>query len=426
MGSRKNGFLSKVFTILLVPSVMGGAVYLIFEAFQSAYTSEAQIQVNEALWLDPYKDSTRLINEYTLNRRVQEVVGQISADAPLTLLAYRLALHDLGKDPFSKHRFLEEYDGPIRSKWSGLLQKRLQSLETDLLDSDEGRELHAIIHGMGYLPQKLRSYLGATQIPGTSLIQVQANGKSPEMSGFIVNAFCEEFIRFVSHEERERLEDMLRVVNKHYEKKQKELQGNMENMDERQDVGTEEIDPQLWELKRRIKRLENTRVEEQKRFDELEKELEKTSGVKVQHSPGTKVQKALESQQLQMEESRKRLEAIDKQLNLLKEKVENRETNILKPIQVSVDSLRESMASIEKDKEKIQLALNYTDKLLIQVIKGKTRHPSPYTSLFLALQTGFAALLLWLIFLHQMNFVSLFKTASKKNNGAIFDMEGET
>ncbi|MCI4671629.1 MAG: hypothetical protein MRZ79_26040 [Bacteroidia bacterium] len=428
MATRKNGFLSKIFTILLVPTVMAGAVYLIFQAFQSAYTSEAQIQVNEALWLDPYKDSTRLINEFTLNKRVQEMVGQITSDPPLILLGYRLGLHDLGENPFLRHRFLEEYDEESLDEIKHTFQQKLENLDPNLLDTDESRRLHSVMRAMKYLPNQLRTSLNATQIPGTSLIQVQANGRSPEMSGFMVNAFCEEFIQLVSKSERDRLEDMLRVLVKRYEKKKKDLKGNMAKMDVKPDTDGEVIDEELWELKMRIKRLENTRSQEEKRYLDLEKfyqEAEEKNSIKVQNPTANKGTKDLEGLRIQFEESRKRLEAIDKQLDKLRGKVKSREENILQPIQVSVDSTKYSLAALEKDKEKIEQAINYTDKLLIQVIKGKTRHPSPYTSLFLALQAGLATLLLWLIFLHQMNFIHLFKPPAKRAVDAGLDLEGD-
>jgi len=419
MKSGKNAWLSRIFTILLLPLVVGGTVYLVFEAFQSAYTSEAQIQVNEALWLDPYRDSTRLINEYTLNRRVQEIIKQISSDHALLLLSYRLGIHDLGQDPFLKHKFLDDMDAESRLQWSRKMQKRLVYFDLELGQGSEDQEIKKILDKMRYLPPRLREELKATQVPGTSLIQVQGNGRSPEMSGFMVNAFCDEFIRYVSQVQTERLQDMLMVVDRMVEKKEEELQDHIAYLGEKQSAVSDAIDSELWDLKRRINRLENTRLQEERQILELRQRLEeKKSESQTQISRSDSQEdiylKVNQDLEVELEESKNRLEVIDRQLGVLRKKLEEREKNILQPFKSSTDSIRSSLALLEKDREKIKQALNYTDKLLIQVIKGKTRHPSPFTSLFLALQAGIATLLLWLIFLHQANFIHLFKVRAKE------------
>ncbi|MEO0895815.1 MAG: hypothetical protein AAFY71_05425 [Bacteroidota bacterium] len=413
------GILSKFFTIVFIPLLIGGITYLVFQAFQSAYTSEAQIQVNEALWLDPYKDSTSLSREFTLNKRVQELIVEASSSKAISLLSYRLGIHDLTNAPFKSHRILKEMNETEMKEVENDLKYRLKQYVE--LKPDKDDEVYQMLKEMRFLPNDIRGEISITQVPGINLIQIQANGLTPDMSGFMVNTMCEEFIKYISYKETERLEDLLMVVNSRMEETKKDLDQNQQDTLSRERLLERLSDEKIWNFERRINRMESTKQQEIDRQKALKKDLER-----VRKKVPLDQTKMNELNQ-QLGESERRMEVMNQQIAQLHVQVEERETELLAPYLDSSSSMNTELHQLEKDKEKIQLALFYVDRLLIQVVKGKTRHPSPYASLLIALQSGVASLLLWVIFLGQLRVIKLFNlgTSEKEEKPKLIEAKKE-
>jgi uncharacterized protein involved in exopolysaccharide biosynthesis/Mrp family chromosome partitioning ATPase len=143
----------------------------------------------------------------------------------VTLVSYRLILHDLENDQTFREFDPSTGDGSIddeeilRSK--ALFQERLEKFKTlNLFDSDD-QLLYRILKGFSYDHESLLKNLDIRRLAASDFISIEFTSEDPFLSALTVNALCQEFIRYNktlktdrSSESLEFLENMVREKKK--------------------------------------------------------------------------------------------------------------------------------------------------------------------------------------------------------------------
>lgn len=399
-----SGFLLKRILVVLIPPILIGlVVFMVFDLLQAAYTSEAQLQVNEALWLD-FADSTAA--QVETHPRVVRTMTEMRDDAPYQFLAYALILHDFDSvtNPFGR-RVDSLFPAAFQLttlidtlRWRLAFQVPMGHSRVDSL-------IEELFRATTYWPHRLKANVVINQIPGTSLIRMEADSRTPEMSTFVVNTFAQEFINYRQKIERKRLERIREDLFERVAHQKDQLAQHQASLAAEEAAISTRIDDNTWELKRRIIRLEAAKNRELRRIAKLERSLARTDKqpkqiVRTNHQNLDPVELSLE-----LESSQNRLAVIQQQLQTVQEQLKIHQNARLEPLS---QRLRVQQAAYEKltaRYQQIERALVNVDQLLIQVVKGKTRHPIPYSAIFIGTQAGITSFLLWLLFLIQIRYI---------------------
>ncbi|MEL6134735.1 MAG: hypothetical protein AAFR59_15340 [Bacteroidota bacterium] len=232
----------------------------------------------------------------------------------------------------------------------------------------------------------------------------------------MVNALAEVYIAHRQAEEEAYLSKLLASSGQEMSSLKALIEDKTQFIREKKHSIAEAVDDELWELRKRIKRLERTRAREYEYIEKLQRQLDKypernvPDVVPVIQTSDQEGISNMSTSTLQerLDEAKARMSVIDRQLDVLEEKFAQKENGLLAPHFEELAKWKADYAVLETRHQRVQKALNVVDSLLVLMVKSKTRTPSPHSSLILAMQVGFATLLLWVIFLYQLGYIHLF------------------
>ncbi|MEO0469814.1 MAG: AAA family ATPase [Bacteroidota bacterium] len=135
---------------------------------------------------------------YEIEARFQDMVELIRSTPVLELVSYHLVLHDLRRlEPF---RPLDDIKNEFSPEELRVAEDRYQLRLDSMLSLDASDELERkhlqILSDARYAPGYIRRNLGVRRIPGTDFIAIDYFSEKPELSSFVANHLCQEFIRY--------------------------------------------------------------------------------------------------------------------------------------------------------------------------------------------------------------------------------------
>lgn len=151
---------------------------------------------------------------YGIGPRYGQWIEMLSSDQVLSLLTYRLMLHDLERpEPFRRiseiqSRFGEE---KIRSARNFFRQK-LDDMEP--LSPRDPEEFLDMISIMGYQPNRLDDALEIEIDQATEYLSVTFLLEKPELSAYAVNQLCEYFTKYFKQVEKKHVEDAIEYLSR--------------------------------------------------------------------------------------------------------------------------------------------------------------------------------------------------------------------
>lgn len=407
-------FSKKILILSAVPIFVTALVFLLFDFIQDSYNAEARLRVNESLIL-PAEEAGEapLSAETRLRQKVEGIKFAMLSEPSLNLLAFSLAVHDLNQEPPFSTRS-EVIQGLKRSERRLLavdFQTRLSGLDVVWSATASDSSKQHFLAKLGFSQNSLRSKLTVDRVPGSAHLRVQAQGESPEMSTFMVNALCEEFIRYYIQVSKERQESTIDQLRQLLTQKKQKLEETYEVFNqERMALREEQADEATWQLLRQIDQLEQAYQRERRRIEGLKAKLNarqaerKTGIVPVRDWIFSPVS---DPDQLAVElgSALAHLEFIGQELSTLREQMEEKESALLRSFEEAVEEAeREYLDVLNKLREAEQHFLQVEQELTL-IARGASRFPNPIASSLLALLAGLASLLLWLIWLFQVKYL---------------------
>ena len=208
------------------------AVWLVAWLGFGQYSSHAMLStgiVEEVIRTAQPQDSLAPTRRY-VDDRFSHMISLMTSEQAMQLLAYRLILHDMNMpEPFQQV-------SPLRSRYGDAIWNDARGYYKALLDSAIlPRTTDDIVFlrlqtELGSDPASLASRLEITRVPGTQFIRVRCYSSQPHFSAFVVNALCQEFIRYHNLMEAAKSRTSVTQLEKLAARKRKELDEQMQRL----------------------------------------------------------------------------------------------------------------------------------------------------------------------------------------------------
>lgn len=208
-------------------------------------------------------------NPYVINTRFSNLIELINSRRVISLLSYRLILHDLENE--NRFRELEplqeDYPRDFLRQMTFLFRNKLDSMEMLAPTQNMDYAMLDILNKMKYDEKSLRENLYIERGVGSDFVQIYFVSEDPNLSAFVVNALSEEFLRYYRTNKIKRVENSLEFFTQLVRQKKAELDektNTLKAFKERKNVIN--FSAQSTNMLNRISQLENNREEETKKI----------------------------------------------------------------------------------------------------------------------------------------------------------------
>ncbi|HTN21154.1 MAG TPA: hypothetical protein VL125_11790 [Pelobium sp.] len=185
------------FIVIAVPLVTIIIAYFLVRNLADQYVSEGQIATGIV-------DETQILNnsadkqESSVVREFSNLIEIMKLEKIINLVSYQLIIHDLtAEKPFRelspKIKDLAEVD---RRKILNTFKKKFANRETLNSFDPEDKELYDILESMDYNSDFITENLNADRLENSDFISVKFVSENPELSAFVVNTECKEFVSY--------------------------------------------------------------------------------------------------------------------------------------------------------------------------------------------------------------------------------------
>lgn len=251
--------------MLAIISVAVITTFLIVRQTPPAYRASGQLATGLVGSADLFirADESRRPEKYETESKIKSIVEQIQSPQVLTLLSYRLMLHDL--DPNRTEGFRSVID--LRTQYTvaeleAARRTYLRNLDSlEMLNPEDRNQAKYLemIEQMDYHPAALQRGLLVRRIPGTDLIDVEYIGEKPGLTAFVVNTLLREYTRYHRQLQQQRSAEAVASVETLVADKRRALNQLLQQVpspDRKQELSQE-----AQALLARIDRLETARME---------------------------------------------------------------------------------------------------------------------------------------------------------------------
>ncbi|HEX7366397.1 MAG TPA: lipopolysaccharide biosynthesis protein [Pelobium sp.] len=185
------------FIVIAVPLVTIIIAYFLVRNLADQYVSEGQIATGIV-------DETQILNnsadkqESSVIREFSNLIEIMKLEKIINLVSYQLIIHDLTDEkPFRelspKIKDLAEVD---RRKILNAFKRKYVNRETLNSFNSDDKELYDILESMEYNSDFIVENLNADRLENSDFISVKFVSENPELSAFVVNTECREFVSY--------------------------------------------------------------------------------------------------------------------------------------------------------------------------------------------------------------------------------------
>ncbi|MEX1239021.1 MAG: Wzz/FepE/Etk N-terminal domain-containing protein [Cyclobacteriaceae bacterium] len=186
----------------------------------TGFTTDESVKLSEGSNANPFEINTNFIN----------VIESMNSKTVLSLVAYRLVVHDLESEaPFRNFKRSDDTpeDVAITKQTMAWAKDKFKERHSKfrILDSydKEDRILFEILRGFDYDHEKLVKGLGIGRVSSSDFISVNYVSENPFLSSLLVNAVCEEFIRYNKALKQDRSSESIEFLEKLVKEKKRVL-----------------------------------------------------------------------------------------------------------------------------------------------------------------------------------------------------------
>lgn len=259
-----NSLLRRKWLIITSTVLAVLAAFLLTFKQEKLYKSVAQIATgftsNEQVKL---KDES--FNIYEIDSKFNNVIEVLRSPRVLGMTSYNLMLHDL-QNPAKQFRKLtaEDTKSPVyqsinKTKAIEILTKKYN--EENMLSSydPEERKILELLKIYKYDLESLRKVLYTGRIQRTDYIDIQYRSVNPELSAYLVNQLCTEFMRNNESSRSQQTVQNIETLKKLVDQKKQELDSKIGNI---KALGTMDVSVESTSKLEQISNFENRLVDE--------------------------------------------------------------------------------------------------------------------------------------------------------------------
>ncbi len=188
--------------IILIPLITLVLCYFLVKELPSEYESHGSVATglvdkSEEILTIGEKDQ-----EVEINRKFDNLIQMMKLKKVLDLVSYKLLLHDLQVKPEERFKdkldALDEMTASNKKKYILVLKQRSANRQELLPGSKEDDFLIALLKEIGYDYNAIEDYINIFRKGNSDYIALTAVANKPQLSEFLINTLCTEFIAFYS------------------------------------------------------------------------------------------------------------------------------------------------------------------------------------------------------------------------------------
>lgn len=186
------------FILMAVPVIALLVTFFLTRNLPDQYLSQTDIATGI---VDPSKqilgDANMVIQESQVNQQFSNLLGIMRLGKVMDQVSYSLIIHDLISHPFRpKSKLLKQLDANALKHALAVYQYKYQHREAlDLTNTDEAG-LKSVLVAQGYDDESIKKNLNVYRADNSDFVHVQFVSEQPQLSAFVVNTLCTEFIAY--------------------------------------------------------------------------------------------------------------------------------------------------------------------------------------------------------------------------------------
>lgn len=192
--------LKRLWILITIPLIIVVATFFLTANLPLKYKSTAQLATGFTTQ-DKIQVTEERVNLHEASVKFSNLIETINSELILTLLSYRLLIHDLESpsDAFRMPKgqsFTDSLSREEKMKYLKMAKAKYDSME--LLSPYHGQEQKIIqlLSDREYLGWQLKPDLLVFQVKNTDYVKIQYDSENPFLSAYVVNTLAEEYIRY--------------------------------------------------------------------------------------------------------------------------------------------------------------------------------------------------------------------------------------
>ena len=187
------------FVLVAVPLIALAVTYFLTKNLPDQYLSQTDISTGI---IDPSKqvlsDEKNVIQEAQVNQKFSNLLGSIKLKKVMDQVSYSLIIHDLtSSHPFRpKSKLLNQLNTAALTHALKIYQAKYQQHEALNLDNPDQAGLGNVIASQRYDEESLKKDLLVYRAETSDFIHIAFTSEQPQLSAFVVNTLCKEFINY--------------------------------------------------------------------------------------------------------------------------------------------------------------------------------------------------------------------------------------
>jgi len=189
--------IKRKYILIGIPLVTVIITYFLVRNLPDTFSSKARIATGI---VDDSQQSLGKNNkpESEISQEFNSLIQMMQLKKIIDQVSYRLMLHDLtSNQPFRKpSSLLKDLNESARKHAIAVYTEKVKTMtELSLYDKDQNG-LYEVLKSMGYDEESIRSKLLIYRLNNGDYIDIQYESENPELSAFVPNTICKEFIAY--------------------------------------------------------------------------------------------------------------------------------------------------------------------------------------------------------------------------------------
>lgn len=272
--------LKRKWLIIFISILSAVATFFIAMQTSQVYLSKAQLATGITESNVP-SDKESILNPMEAMGKFSNLIEVITSKQVITLLSYRLILHDLKEPyPFKKlEDFRKKFLPDEIEKAKVQIQNKLDSIQLFHNSEEKEKVYLEMIKEMGYDQKSLEKKLEIWRVENTDYIEIRYKSKDPYLSAFVVNTLCQEIIRYYNNMTGRRMENSVKFFSDMAAQKKADLDAKLDSLNKYKSSNKViNFEDERKSKMNQIAQLENSREEESKKIMGLQQALSSLKG----------------------------------------------------------------------------------------------------------------------------------------------------
>ncbi|MBK0383668.1 lipopolysaccharide biosynthesis protein [Pedobacter sp. SD-b] len=256
------------FVIVSVPIITIIIAFFLVRNLEDQYVAEGQIAtgiVDETQVLSNTADK----QEGSVIREFSNLIEIMKLQKIVNMVSYQLIIHDLTSDkPFrewsGKIKDLSEVD---RRKLLNSFKRKFSLREPINRFNDDNKNLYDVLKSMNYTSEDILDNLSADRLENSDFISVKYTSETPELSAFVVNTECTEFVTYYTSILKENQTKAVKFLSQKAQQKSDTLNKNVQALKQYK------IKNRIINLQEQSRKMYELSAEYERREQEAEKDI---------------------------------------------------------------------------------------------------------------------------------------------------------